>query len=767
MTIYFRSQIRLVFVLSATLLFFGLVAGQSVATLAAQDQQQTEPAAPSAQDAPKDAPKDVETEKRPPAQAAEPAAPTPESEPAKSETNPPAEAAEAVDSMSREEREKLQYRKFAPRDDKTIFSPLNLPTPGRIRTAIGLPGEDYWQQDVAYVMQVTLDAEHDSLHGTAQITYTNNSPTPLSYLWFNLEQNLFRSQSDGSKFTPPGSRFNNRTQFDGGLKLGAVHVGGQDAKLNVYDTLGRVDLPFPVASHGGRVSLDIEWSFNIPDYGADRMGIKKYKQGNVYEMAQWFPSVCKFDDVYGWNTLPYLGQGEFYSDFGSYDVAITVPAGFVVCATGVLQNPTDVLTMAQQERLAQARTSESTVVIRDEAEIADDQSTPSGANAVTWLFRADRVRTFAWTASAATIWDAAGIQWPDGTLTLVQSVYPQEAKEAWSQSTQMLRHSILHYSTQWFRYPYPSATNVNGVCGGMEYPMIIFCGTTRSARGLHGVMSHEIGHSWFPMIVNSDERRHAWMDEGFNTFLNGYDTFAAYTADTADTAGDAAQTDQNQSDNQRGNRRRRFQRSGGRFARRRSGISQPIDLPADQVRPNLLGRTQYAQTASGLRLLRETILGPDRFDPAFKLYISSWAFKSPQPSDFFRCMENAAGMNLDWFWRGWFIEDAKLDQAVVSVNATDSQLTKIELANEQEMVMPVKMKVEFDDGSSQEIDLPVYIWYYTNLWTTEVPTPGKSITSVVIDPDNKFPDIDRANNSWQKEAAAAEEPAAETQAEGG
>ncbi len=658
----------------------------------------------------------------------------------------------------------LRNRLPVSRSDKTIFSPLDLPTPGRVRNAIGLPGEDYWQQDVDYVIQTTLDTDKDSLSGTARITYTNNSPTALPYLWFNLEQNLFRRQSDGSKFTPPGSRFNNRTGFDGGYTLGAVRVGGQESKMNVYDTLGRVDLPVPVGSQGGQVVIEINWSFNIPDYGADRMGIKKYEQGKVYEMAQWFPSVCKFDDVYGWNSLPYLGQGEFYTDFGSYDVAITVPAGQVVCATGVLQNPDDVLSAEQKQRLEQAIASDSTVIIRDEAEIGNEQSVPSGENPVTWHFKADKVRTFAWTASAATIWDAAGIQWSDGTRTLVQSVYPKESKEAWSQSTQMLRHSILHYSTQWFQYPYPSATNVNGICGGMEYPMIIFCGSSRSARGLHGVTAHEIGHSWFPMIVNSDERRHAWMDEGFNTFMNGYDTFAAYTADTG---GDTAQGESNRFGNRRGGSGGGFQRGsrrGGRFGRRGAAASQPIDLPADQIRPNLLSSTQYSKAASGLRLLRESILGPDRFDPAFKLYINSWAFKSPRPADFYRCMENAAGMNLDWFWRGWFVEDTQLDQAVVSVDSTDSQKARVVLANKQEMVMPVWMKVDFDDGSSQDIQLPVYVWYYTNLWTTEVPTEGKTITSVEIDPDNKLPDIDRANNRWQKELAA---PATESESGNG
>ncbi len=279
--------------------------------------------------------------------------------------------------------------------------------------------------------------------------------------------------------------------------------------------------------------------------------------------------------------------------------------------------------------------------------------------------------------------------------------------------------------------------------------MIIFCGTSRSAMGLHGVTSHEIGHTWFPMIVNTDERRYAWMDEGFNTFINGYDSYAAYASDAG------VETAQN-SASPFGNRGSRRPGSGSRSTTRRRFVpqdSQPVFLPADQIRPNLLGRLQYFKAGSGLRLLRETILGPERFDPAFKLYISSWAFKSPQPSDFFRCMENATGENLAWFWRGWFIEDAKLDQAVVSVKSTDSKKTSIELANRMEMVMPVFLKIDFDDGSSEEVRLPVYVWYYTNLWTTEVPTEGKSVVGVTIDPDNKLPDVDRDNNQWKKTPA--------------
>ncbi len=646
------------------------------------------------------------------------------------EVKKPAEQAATppVEDLSR-----LTYRQPGARADKTIFSPLEMPEPNRMRTATGLPGEDYWQQQADYRIEATLDDVKDSISATAHVTYTNNSPYELPYLWIYLEQNLFREGSDGSKFTPAGSRFNNRTEFAGGVDVDYVRSGDTDLTIRVYDTVARIDLLKPVAGRGGKAEFDIAWKFNIPKYGVDRMGIRSVKKGKIYEIAQWFPCLCKYDDVHGWNTLPYLGQGEFYSEFGSYDVQITAPDGHVVCATGNLKNPDEVLSENQMRLWRLARGSKATVVIRSEEEL--DKEPEADAPAKSWHFSADKVRTFAWTSSKATIWDAASIDWGDGTSTLVQSVYPGEARGAWVESTQMLRHSILHYSDMWFRYPYPCATNVNGVVGGMEYPMIIFCGGDTDKRGLHGVTSHEIGHNWFPMMVNTDERRFAWMDEGFNTFVNSYDRFEDY--DTAVNGAEAKDT------------ARPFSaRALGRMLGRNS--LQPIGLPADQVRPELLGVLEYNKTGIAMRMLREVVLGPDRFDPAFKEYIDKWAFKSPQPSDFFRCMENGAGTELSWFWRAWFIENAGHDQAVVTVaESKRSPRVSIQVANKDEMVMPVKLRVEFDDGTSIDHNLPVYVWYYSNLWTTEVETHGKKVTKVTVDPDRQMPDANRLNNTWK------------------
>ncbi len=655
------------------------------------------------------------------------------------------QSAEAAEQAARRELQRelarLRNREMRPRREINIFSPLDLPTPNEFRSAIGLPGPGYWQQQADYQIAVTLNAEADSLTGRETITYTNNSPTPLPYLWLNLEQNLFRGESDGSKFTPRASRFNNIGDFEGGYQIEFVRLGGQDLNVEVFDTVGRVMLPAAIQPGGGQIQLEVGWSFNIPAYGADRMGIQFVEQGKIYEMAQWFPSICKFDDVNGWNNLPYLGQGEFYTDFGTFDVKITAPRGHVVCATGVLQNPDEVLSPTQRERLEQARKSAQTVMIRTQEEVGTPEGTLAGEGPLTWHFKAEQVRTFAWTSSEATIWDAAGITWDDGSTVLCQSVYPKESLQTWPESTQMLRHSVLQYSNQWFRYPYPTVTNVSGVCGGMEYPMVLFCNDDFSKAGLFAVTSHELGHTWFPMVVNTDERRFPWMDEGFNTFINFYDRFDVYNADVN---GQPLARDE----------------SGPPSGRGRGNstlVNQPIALPADQLRPDRLGRLAYFKPGNGMRLLREVILGPERFDPAFKLYIREWAFKSPQPADFFRCMENAAGMNLAWFWRGWFLEDNLCDQAITNViTGGDAENVRIQIANKQEMVMPVFLRVEFEDKTTKDVELPVYVWYYTNLWTTDVPTEGKSVAKVTLDPRRNVPDADRSNNTWTAPKADAE-----------
>lgn len=630
-------------------------------------------------------------------------------------------------------------RQPGPRTPETIFSRLNLPTPNERRLASGAPGPEYWQQRVDYVIEAALDEDARSITAKARITYTNNSPHELTYIWLNLEQNLFTPESRGARLTARGSRFGNRDGFEGGfdieyVKLAremrvparsggrAVIAPGTALPLHIHDTLGRIDLPAPIAPKGGVFVFDIAWSFNIPPYGSDRLGIEDVEQGAIFQIAQWFPNVAVYDDVEGWNTMPYLGAGEFYTNFGDYDVKITVPRSHIVAATGELQNPQQVLTREQRQRLDRARVSAETVLIRTPEEVGDPGSRPAGNGPLTWHFKAKDVRTFAWASSASFIWDAAGLG-----HTLVQSVYPKEALPLWNQSTEMLRDAIDGYNNRWYVYPYPVAINVNGIVGGMEYPMIIFCRNRTSERGLWGVTTHEIGHNWFPMIVNTDERRHAWMDEGFTTFINYYSTRDRYPETTGG----------------RGDGR-------GFAATMRRGIPQPMATFPDQYGRGLLGTMAYAKPATALVLLREVVLGADRFDRAFREYINRWAFKSPQPADFFRTIEDVAGEDLAWFWRGWFLEATQLDQGVESVEQSEgSDWAIITFTNHGDMVMPVPYRLTFADGSTQHHVLPVEAWFSTNTFPARVRTDGRIITEVLIDPESRYPDVNLRNNRWR------------------
>ena len=665
--------------------------------------------------------------------------------------NSPLKAQEQGEADQREaniDTTELRFRRMTARNDKNIFSPLGLPTPNRIRTATGLPGPDYWQQQVDYRMDVVLDPDAETIQAQATVTYTNNSPDALSLLWLGLEQNIFQDDSLGWKASQPNGRVQSRGRIQGGYQIDYVRVGQQEIPLTIHDTLGRLDLPTPIPGQGGQLVFDIAWSFKIPEDGINRHGIRRVEAGKIFQLAQWFPHVCKYDDVHGWNILPYLGQGEFYTEFGTFDVSITVPRGYIVVATGVLTNAAEVLTPEQLERLASAAGSRTTVVIRGEDEIVSEASLREADDGdqgpLKWRFQAEKVRNFAWTCSAATIWDAATVLWDDGSAVLVQSVYPVEAKSAWAESTQMLRHSLLKYSDQWFRYPYPTATNVNGNPTGMEYPMMLFCSGDNDRDWLFEVTSHEIGHTWFPMVVNTDERRHAWMDEGFNTFMNAYDRIEAFD-ETVYGAEPAPPL------------RPVSLRQFGRFNSNRR--NPPSKLAVDQVEPTLVGRLAYGKPGDGLRYLREEVVGPERFDAAFKQYIRAWAFKSPQPADFFRCMENGTGMNLDWFWRGWILEHLALDQAVGEVVQDPDQLwADIELLNNDEMVMPVTVEVEFDDKTTRRFALPVQIWHYTNRWVFRVSTDGKGVQQVIVEPDRRLPDSRRTNNRWQRAGEDETEP---------
>lgn len=615
-----------------------------------------------------------------------------------------------------------------------VFAPLDWPDADRVRTGSGAPGPDYWQQEVDYVIDATLHAEERSISAAATVIYHNNSPDTLTYLWLHLEQNLFKPDSIGSLTKEPGSRFGYREGFHGGFDIESLTAGGRDLEMHAYDAMGRVDLDRPI-NPGETFTFEIRWRFNIPPFGADRLAVEDVDQGTIFEVAQWFPAVAVYDDVNGWDTQGYLGQGEFYTNFGDYDVRITAPRSHVVVSCGVLQNPAEVLTPTARERWERALSSDETVAIRTAEEVGDASSWPGGEGPLTWRFTTRDTRTFAWASSGAFLWDAAGVDLPGSALApggrvSVQAAYPKEGLGTWKDAVQMARHSLAFNSRKWHPYPYPVAVNVNGRVGGMEYPGIVFCGGRHSARGLYGVTDHEFGHTWFPMLVNTDERRYAWMDEGFNTFINIYtkqDHWGEYPEDGRGMAGDVL--NQQLQNNQ-----------------------QPMMSYPDQMWPGRLGYLGYGKPAAALWQLRENVLGNERFDRAFREYIDRWAFKHPQPSDFFRTMEDVAGADLSWFWRGWFYSTATLDQAVVNVERdAERDWVYVDLENRLDMVMPVTMEVEYDDGEVEVRDLPVEIWATTNAWTVGWNPGGRKVVRVKLDPKGMLPDVDVGNNEWSAE----------------
>jgi hypothetical protein len=616
-----------------------------------------------------------------------------------------------------------------PLRDESPFRRLELPAPNRMRTAAGAPGPAYWQQRADYVIRATLDTVANTVTGSERITYHNNSPDTLRYLWLQLDQNLFARTSRGAFVFGSGPR--TAPGPDGGITLTRVALGSQpDAqgraratatplRHEVVGTMMRVDMPRPLVS-GARVVLELEWSFQFPS-DPSRMGMEVVDGGTVYEVAQWYPRMAVYDDVEGWNTDQYYGQGEFHLEFGSFDVSLTLPANMLVAATGTLRNAEAVLTAGQRARLAVARASDTTVAVRSKAEIADPASRPRPAGGrLTWRFTADSVRDFAWAAARHFIWDAARA---NGGRTLAMSFYPPSADSIWKESTQYVKFAVENYS-RWLPYPYPVAINVNGIEGGMEYPMIVFCHNRVNAGALFSVTDHEIGHTWFPMIVSNNERLYPWMDEGFNTFQNYYNWEKKFPGEF----------------NRRANLDLYLQ-----FVR--SGAEQPAMTPADRIAG--LGQVAYNKPGLGLRLLRDRILGPERFDRAFVEYVRRWAYRHPTPADFFRTMEDGTGEDLSWFWRGWFYTTGTLDQAVDSVAVADSAglvTSRVYLRNAGELVMPVDLELSAADGTKERMPLPVEIWFGGPSYLLEL--HGRRVASVSIDPDNAFPDVRRDNNAW-------------------
>ena len=611
------------------------------------------------------------------------------------------------------------------------------------RAATGEPGPKYWQNKADYQLAVKLNEATNEISGTEILSYTNNSPQQLKFLWMQLDQNLFKEDSRGNAIVPlNGSRNAGHGQkFDAGYKIKSVSLltGSKnemttDVKYMIEDTRMQIFLPKAIAANGGNIKIKITYSFISPDYGSDRMGVLSTKNGKIFTVAQWYPRMCVFDDVLGWNTNPYTGPGEFYLEYGNFDLSITAASNIFVVGSGELMNPKEVYTTEQLKRWNEAAASDKTILIRTAEEVEKENTNTILKKERTWHFKINNARDVAWAASSSFIIDAAKINLPDGKKSMAISAYPVESNgdTAWGRSTEYVKKSVEYNSAKWYTYPYPAATCVAGNVGGMEYPGIVFCGFRAKTAGLMSVNDHEFGHTWFPMIVGSNERLYGWMDEGFNTFINSL----------------------SQADFNNGEYKSNVPVDKHDIANIYTALElEPILSYVDNYKERNNGTLSYRKPGEGLTLLREQILGKERFDRAFTTYIERWAFKHPTPDDFFRTIENVAGESLQWFWRGWFVNNWRLDVAVSEVNYIDkndiSKGALITLDNLEKMAMPVVLEIKFINGKTDRIKLPVEIWERNISWTFKYNSKD-AIESVTYDPDKLFPDFNASNNKWSK-----------------
>lgn len=622
-------------------------------------------------------------------------------------------------------------------DPRQTFAPYAYPQPSNaFRTASGRPGPLFWQNRADYQIKATLDPTTRKLSGSEVITYTNHSPDTLDVLWLQVEQNRYLKDARGA-FT---GQF--PTEFTDGEHIASIEV--EDASGHkraatwvISDTRMQVRLPEALKGNGGQLRLHIVWSFTVPGEFGGRMDVNNTKNGEIFEMAQWYPRLCVYDDLRGWDTAPYLNS-EFYLEYGDFDYAVTVPWDMIVAGSGELMNPKDVLTATEQQRLEQARHSDKTVMIRSADEVTQPSSRPKQSGTLTWHFRMHNSRDVAFGASKAFIWDAARMNLPDGKTGLAMSVYPVESAgdKAWGRATEYLKASTEYFSKQWYPYPYPVAINEAGTAGGMEYPGITFDGKEAAGGDLHGLLAHEIGHTWFPMIVGSNERRDAWMDEGFNTFVDVYESDAFNHGEFAPK------------------RDSEYAPHKGTPAEQMAEVlkdpqAPPLLIGADMVPEKYRHPITYFKGAFGMVLLREQIIGPERFDDAFRKYIATWAYHHPSPSDFFRFMESETGEDLGWFWRGWYEHNWQLDLAVQKVAPLDgnwSHGAAVTVANLDQLVLPSTLEVTYTDGSKQDVRVPVETWQQHRSYVVNV-EGSKPVKSVTIDPQHVLPDEDRGNNT--------------------
>ncbi len=600
------------------------------------------------------------------------------------------------------------------------FRPLSLAAPNEYRSASGRPGPRYWQQRVNYRIAATLDSATHELRGRETVTYQNRSPDALAYVWMFVEQNICASGSLTAQLDQPplvflGSTFDfSCRNFAGGLTLGPVTADGQTVHPVVTGTTMRLDLPAALAP-GASLEIALTWRFTVPPYGAGRMG----RDGDTYVMGQWYPRMAVYDDVRGWNHEPYIGAGEFYLEYGRFAVALTLPASFVAGATGRLQNPAEVLTATQRGRLAQAARSEQPVAVIAPDEIG--RTRPDRSATYTWRFTADSVRDFAWAASPEFRWDASA--W-NGIL--VHTLYRRSAPE-WTEANRMVREGLRYYSTQWYPYPYPHITSVEGPIEGMEYPMMTFDPRGPNREERQWVLAHELGHQWMPMIVGSNERLYPWMDEGFNTFIDLANA-RRYFSGTA--YGDSIE----------------MHPLHLQSAHAVPGREQPMSTRP--VEAHDLFWTGYQKPALMMQTLRYEVLGPARFDHALRTYLRAWAFRHPTPADFFRVMRDASGMDLDFFWREWVYGTDRLDQAVDSVSSAGGQ-PRVFLSNRGTLTLPLEMDIHYANGDSARVRLPVEMWNLGRQFAWRV-RDRRVIRRVVVDPRRVLPDVNRTNNVLER-----------------
>lgn len=702
-----------------------------------------------------------------------------------------------------------------------------LPTPNEYRSASGAPGPKYWQQQADYVINAELNDENQSITGSEVITYTNNSPDPLRYLWVQLDQNINERDNNTQKTSTNSVTNNINTKaiagnaglydFDGGFKIKSVaDASGKALPYFINQTMMRVDLPQPLKT-GQKVSFSIDWSFNINDRvrGATpndgRSGMEYFpKDGNyLYIIAQWFPRMCVYDDLVGWQNKQFLGQGEFTLSFGNYQVNLTVPADHVVAATGMVQNLKEVLTPDQYARFERAKTSfDKPVIICNQQEAVQREKTKSKQKK-TWKFTADNVRDFAFATSRKFIWDAQAVKIADKTV-LAMSYYPKEGNPLWEkESTQAVKNTILGYSRFSINYPYPQATSVHAASLGMEYPMICFNhgrpkddGTYSDQLkwGMIGVIVHEVGHNFFPMIINSDERQTTWMDEGLNTFVQHL-TQTIYYPDMPARRGPASMIVP--------------------YMKSDPDLQRPLMVNSESVVRANFGNEQYAKCATALNILRETVMGPELFDKSFKEYCERWAFKHPKPGDLFRTLEDASAVDLDWFWRGWFYTTDNNNQSIekvkwfktntetktiekknitakegdLSANGSGSldfsagpqpltvantpegsygdfrsrvddkailakldgkNIYEVTFVNKGGLVMPVIIEWTYKDGTKEIERIPAEIWRLNEQVATKTFVKDKEVVNIVLDPKGETADVSMEDNVFPRKAEASQ-----------